>query len=169
MNITVLKSMGLSNADIKVIMANQTTMYGASIFALFIWIIGIIAMWNIFNKAGERGWKCLIPFYNIYTLCKLTWKPVFFWLQLVLGIFCLGFFGSSRVFTHIGPVLFLISIVALVALCVLSILGNYRISKSFGHGILFTLGLIFLPFVFMLVLSFGKSKYLGNVYLRENR
>ena len=31
----------------------------------------LIAWWKIFEKAGEKGWKVLIPIYNIYTeLCQ---------------------------------------------------------------------------------------------------
>jgi hypothetical protein len=35
------------------------------------------------------------------------------------------------------------------------------LSKSFGHGVGFTLGLIFLGFIFLPVLAFGGSKYVG--------
>ncbi len=46
----------------------------------------IVSYWKLFNKAGERGWKCLIPFYNDYVRYKITWKPAVFWAILVLGI-----------------------------------------------------------------------------------
>ncbi len=35
----------------------------------------------------------------------------------------------------------------------------HGISKSFGHGTGFTVGLVLLPFIFQLVLGFGSSKY----------
>lgn len=35
----------------------------------------------------------------------------------------------------------------------------HGISKSFGHGAGFTVGLILLTFIFQLILSFGSSKY----------
>ena len=46
-------------------------------------IISIISLWILFNKAGEKGWKALIPIYNIYTLCKITgvWKGYVFVLR----------------------------------------------------------------------------------------
>ena len=34
------------------------------IFAFVWWILQIIANWNIFTKAGEAGWKSLIPIYG---------------------------------------------------------------------------------------------------------
>ena len=36
------------------------------IFAFVWWILQIIANWNIFTKAGEAGWKSLIPIYGDY-------------------------------------------------------------------------------------------------------
>ena len=38
------------------------------IFAFVWWILQIIANWNIFTKAGEAGWKSLIPIYGDYFL-----------------------------------------------------------------------------------------------------
>ena len=35
-----------------------------SLIALVIGIIQIIAMWKIFTKAGEKGWKSIIPINN---------------------------------------------------------------------------------------------------------
>ena len=35
----------------------------------------------------------------------------------------------------------------------------HGISKSFGHGTGFTVGLVLLPFIFQLVLGFGSSEY----------
>ena len=36
-------------------------------------VLMIVAMWRIFAKAGEAGWKAVIPFYNTYILYKITW------------------------------------------------------------------------------------------------
>ena len=32
----------------------------------------IIAIWMIYKKAGQPGWKSIIPFYNTYTLCEMV-------------------------------------------------------------------------------------------------
>ena len=42
-------------------------------------VLYIVGMWRIFEKAGESGWKCLIPIYNQYTLFKMFWKTSYFW------------------------------------------------------------------------------------------
>jgi hypothetical protein len=37
----------------------------------------------------------------------------------------------------------------------------HAISQKFGNGVGFTLGLIFLPFIFFPILAFGDYKYIG--------
>ena len=38
-----------------------------------IYLIGsFVAWWRIFTKAGEKGWKILIPFYNTFTIGKIA-------------------------------------------------------------------------------------------------
>ena len=38
------------------------------IILLVVAVLQIVAMWKIFTKAGEAGWKSIIPVYNIITL-----------------------------------------------------------------------------------------------------
>ncbi len=112
---------------------NEEQMSSVSIGTLIVVVLLIIAMWKIFSKAGQGGWKSLIPIYNVYTLCKIAdgngWKFL----------------------------LLLIPIVNIIYMIML----YYRLSKSFGKGFLFTLGLIFLPNIFTLILGFGGSQYIG--------
>ena len=39
---------------------------------VFISIFKIVCYFNIFNKCGEKGWKAIIPFLDIYTRFKLN-------------------------------------------------------------------------------------------------
>jgi hypothetical protein len=52
-------------------------------FAPFGGLLAIIGMWRVFSKAGEAGWKAIIPIYNIYILLKIIGKP-WWWLLLLL-------------------------------------------------------------------------------------
>jgi hypothetical protein len=101
--------------------------------ALICALILIIALWKVFTKAGQPGWACLIPIYNIYILCKIAGKPGW-WV-----------------------ILFLIPIVNLIISIILSI----AVANSFGKSALFGIGLAFLPYIFYLILGFGSAKYLG--------
>ena len=48
------------------------------IFAFVWWILQIIANWNIFTKAGEAGWKSLIPIYGDYVSYKNCLADILF-------------------------------------------------------------------------------------------
>jgi hypothetical protein len=54
-------------------------------------------------------------------------------------------------------ILFFIPIVNIVVWIILLV----DMSKSFGHGVGFALGLIFLSWIFWLILGFGDSRYMG--------
>ena len=96
-------------------------------------LVVIISWWKIFEKAGQPGWKAIIPIYNAYVLLKIVGKPGW-WL-----------------------ILFLIPVVNVVF-----VIWTYNmLSKSFGKDEAFTVGLVLLGFVFFPVLGFGSAKYLG--------
>ena len=103
------------------------------IIGLVVGILLIIAAWKILTKAGEKGWKAIIPFYNMYTLVKIA-------------------DGKGIKF-----LLFLIPVVGFVY----NILFCIRLAKAFGKGTGFAVGLIFLPNVFSLILGFGSAEYIG--------
>jgi len=53
-------------------------------------LLVVVALWKIFEKAEQKGWYAIIPFYNIYIWIKILEKP-FWWFLLFLVPF-LGFF-----------------------------------------------------------------------------
>jgi Family of unknown function (DUF5684) len=103
------------------------------LYFIIFYAIAVIPYWVIFTKAGRPGWPALIPIYSTYILIKVVGRPGW-WILL-----------------------FLIPIVNFV---IYIILMN-DLSKSFGHGVGFTLGLIFLSLIFFYVLAFGSSTYRG--------
>ncbi len=97
-------------------------------------ILQIIATWRIYEKAGQPGWASIIPFYNFYVLLKIVGKPDW-WL----------------IWIFIPP-----------AYPVVLIWTTNLLSKSFGKGVGFTLGLIFLSIIFYPILGFGNAEYQGT-------
>jgi hypothetical protein len=104
-----------------------------SLIGLLVAVLLIAAMWKVFSKAGQPGWAAIIPIYNILVLLRVVGRP-WWWLLLMF-----------------------IPFVNLV----IGIVVYYDLAKSFGHGVLFLLGLLFLPFIFLVILGFGGDKYLG--------
>lgn len=121
----------------------------AAIILLLIYILCIVARWLIFIKAGEPGWKSIIPVYSVYVQYQLTWKGY-------IGIIWCVLLIAGRVFS--GAVGSIISIAAFVIQCI----AMNKLAKSFGHGTGFTVGLIFLTPIFLMILGFGSSEYWGN-------
>ncbi len=96
-------------------------------------IFYIACEWIVYAKAGKPGWAVLIPIYNFIVMLQIIGKP-WWWLLLML-----------------------IPIVNVV----FAIIITHRLSLSFGKDVGFTLGLIFLGFIFWPILAFGSAKYLG--------
>lgn len=128
------------------------------IFALVWWILQIIANWNIFNKAGEAGWKSLIPIYGDYVSYKIAWQTSYFWLSFILGI--VASYVSSA---NLNESIFLTVIATLlrIVIAVINIMYCIKLSRAFGHGIGFAIGLILLQPIFLLILGFGSDQYYG--------
>lgn len=58
-----------------------------------IWYILVVAgAWKMFEKAGEAGWKAIIPIYNMYIVYKLCWNTSLFWIWFGISVFA-GIFG----------------------------------------------------------------------------
>ena len=95
----------------------------AGLTILVVWV----SWFKLFSKAGQAGWKALVPFFNLFVFTKIVEKPV--WWVAIYFIVPIG-----------------------------HILSALQVSKLFGKNIVFSLGLIFLPFVFFPRLAFGKAQ-----------
>jgi hypothetical protein len=106
---------------------------GVGIFYILFLILMAASMWKVFTKAGKPGWAAIVPIYNIIVLLEIVGKP-WWWLLL--------FF------------------IPLVNFVIFIMLFN-SLSKSFGKGVGFTVGLLFLGFIFIPILGFGSAEYVG--------
>ena len=149
--------------------ANQfytTLMIPTIISSVIVYLLQVLAYWNIFKKAGEKGWKSIIPIYNTYIAYKISWKPSMFALYFVTTIIASILVGAAYglllvtsyvVFT----VLAVIATVIAIFSAIISIIQLYKLSKSFGHGGGYTVGLLFLNLIFILIIGLGSSQYIG--------
>ncbi len=125
------------------------------IVSLAFYVITALGGWGTYKKAGQNGdpaWAAFVPVYNWIVLLRIVGRPktwAWFLLLLIPSFFlpALGFITSLAFFV------------------VYVIVAN-DLSKSFGHGPGFTVGLAFIIFpiviiIFWYILWLGQSVYLG--------
>ncbi len=56
------------------------------ILILGVGVLMIIAQWRLFTKAGEAGWKCLIPIYGQYVWSRIVWSAKAFWTLVCISL-----------------------------------------------------------------------------------
>ena len=49
-------------------------------------VFSVVCSWRLFQKAGEPGWKSIIPIYNTYTMTKLLFASGWYFLFLFVPI-----------------------------------------------------------------------------------
>lgn len=127
-------------------------------WAGFLWYVVLaIGLYQVFTKAGQEGWKAIIPFYNLYICFKISERESFFWLwagcTIIGGL--LSWMGGFWLFFLLRIVAWVFSIASALLLADMW----FNMSMAFGHGFLFALGLIFLNPIFIMVLGFGNDQY----------
>lgn len=117
----------LSSSDMQLI---STISFVGLLVGLFL----IVCLWRIFTKAGQAGWKSIIPLYNVYVLLKIVGRPGW-WLLL-----------------------FFIPVVNIVISLVVSI----DLGKSFGKSTAYSVVLLWLlNLIGYCLLAFGNDQYIG--------
>ena len=103
------------------------------ILILFL-IITVESQWKIYKKAGKDGWASIVPIYNIVVLLEIVKKPTWWLIMLLIP------------FVNI----------------IFSIWMTNLLSKRFNKDEGFTIGLIFLPFIFYPLLGMSKAEYIDG-------
>jgi hypothetical protein len=98
---------------------------------LLMLVLTLATFWKVFVKAGEEGWKGIIPVYNLFILMRISGKPL--WWGVLLFVPVVGIF--------------------------ISVLYNLSLAERFGKSQLFGIGLLFLPAIFFGMLAFGDAEY----------
>jgi hypothetical protein len=104
------------------------------LLVLIIPIVAIAGMWKTFTKANQPGWGAIIPIYNVYLMLKIGNNE--WWWLLVFFIPLVNLYAAYK-----------------------TVAG---VSRAFGQGIGFALGLWFLGFIFFPLLGFGSYSYQGR-------
>ncbi len=122
----------------------------SSVFSI-LFISKKIGMWGIFNKAGEKEWKAIIPIYNQITLlkiCKL--KPWYILLYIDFIVPALGYFAGRDVKW--------ITIIMLIGFVIYRYMISIRLGQAYKKGDIFSFFMAFFPSVLFTVLGHSKNE-----------
>lgn len=125
----------------------------------------VIAEWRILQKAGERGWKAIIPIYDLYMSHKISGMGrVWCFVEIIM-------YTAACVLLMIEGIpdwldMILVTIFGVTGAAI-EICHLYKLGRAFDKGIGFRLGMILLPYVFIPMLAFGGSQYYGTDYQKE--
>ena len=113
--------------------ANAAVTVVSSIISLVLAVIEIVALWKLYKKAGQPGWGCIIPIYNLICMGRIA-------------------FGNG-----------LLGLLALIpgANVIVGIIMWFQTAKKFGKGTGFAIFSALLPGISALILGYGSAEYEG--------
>ena len=116
---------------------------GQAIFIFILGILGIVAIIMAIVLVLQKGWKAIIPFYNIAILYKISGMSPYL------------------VFVYLGLLIPIVNFFVAGVIGVMSLYQVINLSKGFNKSTGFTVAIILVPFIAYLMLGFGNSKYVG--------
>ncbi len=105
------------------------------LICLAVGVFVIACWWRLFTKAGKPGWAAIVPIYNVIVMLEIVGRPL--WWILLFLLPCVNI--------------------------IVGIMLMVDLAKAFGKDTGFAIGLIFLGIIFLPILAFGSSRYLGPV------
>jgi hypothetical protein len=113
--------------------AMGATFVASAVVSLVIFVLLVVGTWRVFEKANRPGWWSIIPILNVIVLLQITGRS---------GWWVLGYLVPFvNLFVHIR--------------------WGIEMAQSYGRGVGFAVGLILLEPLFVLILGFDSSRYLG--------
>ncbi len=123
--------LSMSNFRLLAFQEEEVTLAIVVVIGLAIFILALAGVWKVFTKAGQPGWACIVPIYNLVVLMRIAGRPGW-WVLLML-----------------------IPIVSIIIAFIVAI----DVAKNFGKGAGFGVGLALLGIIFYPILGFGDAQY----------
>lgn len=132
---------------------------GALLAVSIVWfILQVIADWKIFTKAGQPGWKSIIPIYNYYVEYDICWNAPL-GLVYAIAMYVANYMTSGTTVTN-GQLI--LALVLSIVMLVLHIIESGKLARAFGKGAGFAVFLFLLGPIARIVLGFGSARYVGK-------
>lgn len=134
------------------------------IISLVIELLKLIGTWKMLTKAGESGWKSLIPFYNQWTLCKVAGISPYWVLEIIvvsmINTVLNGILGSNVISGILSLIVYANTIYFWVILSI-------SLAKSFGKDTGFGVATVFFSFITYPMMGMGSATYVGPTPIND--
>ena len=138
-------------------------------FWIIPWILQAIGYYRVLQKMGLNGTRAIVPFVAeekltsiLYNSLRTFWHPFIMTAVYVAAGFYLRFSGDSTA-TVVG---FILCFLGLFVYGTFILRLYRRLCKSFHKGILYWIGMILLPFLFLFLLGREKEQFYGAEEVR---
>jgi len=130
-------------------------------------LIQIVCYFRILGKMGKRKVFAIIPILgdmemstDLFRRMRSFWRP---------AAITVAMFLTSRYLGMDNEYSLIMAFVALIVYGVFLARLYWRLARQFGKSKAFGAGLILMPAIFLIILAFGKSVYLGKPEFRPER
>lgn len=103
-------------------------------FSILLCIFLFACKYKIYKKAGQKGWKALIPIYNTIILLRIVELPTWYILLYIIPIVNIYVLFKS----------------------------NIELAHKFGKSVEFGISLVFFPYICLPILAFDDVEYNGG-------
>jgi hypothetical protein len=103
------------------------------IIEILICLVLVVAQWKMFTKAGKPGWASIIPFYGTWVMFEIICGRGTAMFRLLIPFYNIYWEIKSMI----------------------------KLAHAYGKSTGFGVGLIFLCPIFLCILGFDKSTYVG--------
>ncbi len=130
-------------------------------------LIQLVCYYRILGKMGKRKRFAIFPLLgememstDLFRSMRSFWRP---------AAITIAMFITSRYMGMRNEYSIIMAFVALIVYGVFLMRLYMRLAKQFGRSRAFGVGLILMPAIFLVILAFGKSAYLGRPEFRPER
>ena len=114
---------------------------------LILVIVQLVSQWRLFTKAGEAGWKSIIPGYSIFVQIQLAFGNTKNWLIIApICTFLITLMNSGETYGILALISFLLSLV--------SIYIQFGFIKRFASTGM-AVASLFIPFIIYPIIALG--------------
>lgn len=124
--------------------------------SLVLGVLSLIATYRLYEKAGEEGWKSLIPVYNFFVLSRIiTGKYIFGTIYMVVALVYVIFYSIGAALQSVPMIL--ISLLFALPVYVMAGYMYYQMGKVYGKSTGWCVAMIFLSPILIIAMGFDKD------------